>query len=118
MFEEEMKHHLLTPAILLSLTGCSFFIIGDGYMKVSGELVGYQKQNCELKLGDHDSDRVYRTSTVEGKFSTGITVAPSKQKYTLVIMCDNEIALEKVVQYPNDLDSNGNVNLGISVFLQ
>jgi len=87
---------------VLTLTGCSFFIMGENVLLVSAELDSKQYKDCSihLVLNKEINARDYNIQPVTGKFSEAFTVSPNREQvYTARVICESQIVASRTAKY-------------------
>ena len=93
------------------ISGCSFFIMGENVMFVSGDIRNRSTKSCELHL-IYDSESVarnYNIQAVSGIFTVDYVVAPTNEKYAVEVKCNGQLIVRRVALYS---ESNEAFDLG------
>ena len=99
---------------LITLSGCSIFIVGDGMFSVSGDISSESKEDCVIQIivEGASAARNHYIRSVSGKFEVNFTVSPEGRKYIIEVACSGRVVRQKIVRYPDDMGVGGKVQLG------
>ena len=96
---------LLLMLCFIFLNGCSFFRMGENVLIVSGDLSKRASESCSLHL-IYDSEisaRSFNIRLVSGDFMEDFVVSPNDENYTVEVICNNKVVVQKTAHYPNEV---------------
>lgn len=76
-------------ALILISSVSSCLGIGDGVLKLRGEISKPGDPICRLQLLLEGSNKVYDSRGISGKFEVSFVVAPKKHMYRFIVKCED-----------------------------
>jgi hypothetical protein len=108
-----MSSFRLTTSIAITLlSGCQYFVVGDGMFVVNGTLLPTARPCEVLLLSEKDEEIPFTRRKVQGQFEADFVVAPSARLYRVALLCGGPMKKVATVRYGTEVKPGQRVSLG------